>query len=328
MVAVKADIGTPPRENPDHGRLQCSVELSASADPAYEGRGGESLGVELGKSLERSLLGASAGGRVPLRRRQRRARRHRARRAPRRRRRARHVPTLHSTRQDLLAPPVRRPRPQRRRLRPRRPLRRRPRRARRRAHPQSHRRRAPNPDDPAELELDDDPEECSRLDISGVPLIVTLTRVGAHAVVDATEDEETHAAAGVSVAVDAQGRVRAVGKRGGGGIDLGVVRGMMKTARDVGKKLIAAVDGFLLAAESGAGEGKTPTTRWRRDGGVFGAEARADDGAVVVIAERSRHRVEKSGSVRVSHTSSLFSVSLAPSPVSLIPIVRSRGRAA
>ena len=47
----------------------------------------------------------------------------------------------------------------------------------------------PNPDDPAELELDDDPEECTRLDISGVPLIVTLTRVGAHAVVDATEDE-------------------------------------------------------------------------------------------------------------------------------------------
>ena len=31
---------------------------------------------------------------------------------------------------------------------------------------------------------------------------------------------------------------------------------MMKTARDVGKKLIAAVDGFLLAAESGAGEGE------------------------------------------------------------------------
>ena len=129
----------------------------------------------------------------------------------------------------------------------------------------------PNPDDPAELELDDDPEECTRLDISGVPLIVTLTRVGAHAVVDATEDEETHAAAGVSIAVDAEGRVRAVGKRGGGGIDLGVVRGMMKTARDVGKTLIAVVDGFLLAAESGAGEGKTTTTRRRRDGGAFGS---------------------------------------------------------
>ena len=87
----------------------------------------------------------------------------------------------------------------------------------------------------------------------GVKAMTELGREGGF-VVDATEDEETHAAAGVSVAVDAAGRVRAVGKRGGGGIDLGVVRGMMKTARDVGKKLIAAVDGFLLAAGSGAGE--------------------------------------------------------------------------
>ena len=31
MVAVKADIGVPSKENPSHGRLQCSVELSASA---------------------------------------------------------------------------------------------------------------------------------------------------------------------------------------------------------------------------------------------------------------------------------------------------------
>jgi hypothetical protein len=48
------------------GRLQCSVEISASADPMYEGRGGEGLGMELGKALERSLLGASAGGMASL----------------------------------------------------------------------------------------------------------------------------------------------------------------------------------------------------------------------------------------------------------------------
>ena len=43
-------------------------------------------------------------------------------------------------------------------------------------------------DEPAELELDDDPEESSRLDVSGVPLIITLTKVGTHSVVDATEE--------------------------------------------------------------------------------------------------------------------------------------------
>ena len=40
MVAVRADAGTPPAGFPTHGRLSCAVELSASADPAYEGRGG------------------------------------------------------------------------------------------------------------------------------------------------------------------------------------------------------------------------------------------------------------------------------------------------
>ena len=49
MVAVRADIGTPPAGFPTHGRLSCAVELSASADPAYEGRGGEKAAAELSR---------------------------------------------------------------------------------------------------------------------------------------------------------------------------------------------------------------------------------------------------------------------------------------
>jgi exosome complex component RRP42 len=75
----------------------------------------------------------------------------------------------------------------------------------------------PGAEDPMELELDDDPEECARLDVAGVPLIVSLTRVGLHAVVDATHEEEAHMSAALSVAVDGAGLVRSVGKRGGGG---------------------------------------------------------------------------------------------------------------
>jgi len=44
MVAVKADIGSPAAETPCDGRLQCSVEISASAGTDYEGRLGDSLG--------------------------------------------------------------------------------------------------------------------------------------------------------------------------------------------------------------------------------------------------------------------------------------------
>jgi exosome complex component RRP42 len=76
--------------------------------------------------------------------------------------------------------------------------------------------------------------------VAGVPLIVTLTRVGAHAVVDATHEEEAHMTAALSVAVDNKGSVRSVGKRGGGGIDLGVMRAMMRNAREVGGDLIKA----------------------------------------------------------------------------------------
>ena len=57
----------------------------------------------------------------------------------------------------------------------------------------------------------------ARAVVAGVPLIVSLTRVGLHAVVDATHEEEAHMSAALSVAVDGKGLVRSVGKRGGGG---------------------------------------------------------------------------------------------------------------
>ena len=62
IVAVKADIGTPGKENPHHGRIQCAVELAATADVDYMGRGGETQGLELAKALERSLTGQTTGG--------------------------------------------------------------------------------------------------------------------------------------------------------------------------------------------------------------------------------------------------------------------------
>jgi len=66
MVAVKADIGSPAAETPCDGRLQCSVEISASAGTDYQGRLGDSLGGELGKALERSLLGATSNAGASL----------------------------------------------------------------------------------------------------------------------------------------------------------------------------------------------------------------------------------------------------------------------
>ena len=251
MAAVKADIGVPSKDTPGEGRLQVAVELSASADPSFEGRGGEGLGVDLAKALERSLLGASAGSMTGLS----------AAPSGERAGGANGVGHGAGAALDMTALGIQR-------------------------HktcwvlqvdalvlnaegslldalsiaikaaladtkiPQVTAVAGPTAEDPAELELDDDPEACAHLDVSGVPLIVTLTQVGTHAVVDATHDEEAHMTAALSVAVDGKGLVRSVGKSGGGGIDLGVMRAMIRTAQDVGRDLVKAVDAFLITAEA------------------------------------------------------------------------------
>lgn len=269
MVAVKADIGTPPAGYPTHGRLSCAVELSASADPAYEGRGGEKAGAELSRALERGLLGASAGGAASL-----------SAAASGERggghaggRKSAHgagaaldmsrlgiqkgktcwalrcdclVLSADGSVLDALSIAVKAALADCR-------------------IPEVTAVAGPNHGDPTELELDDDPEKCWRLDVSGVPLVQTVTRVGANHVVDATRDESVHAAAAVAVAVDARGNVRGVttlSSRGGRGVadtsrrteargaDLSSLRATMRIACDAARSAHAATDAFLVAAEA------------------------------------------------------------------------------
>lgn len=55
LVGVKAELGTPSLDNPEQGRVEVTVECCPSASPEFEGRGGSSLNLELGRALERSL---------------------------------------------------------------------------------------------------------------------------------------------------------------------------------------------------------------------------------------------------------------------------------
>lgn len=71
LVGVKAELGTPSLDYPDQGRVEVTVEWyfvylffqqsfshffsCPSASPEFEGRGGSSLNLELGRALERSL---------------------------------------------------------------------------------------------------------------------------------------------------------------------------------------------------------------------------------------------------------------------------------
>ena len=113
----------------------------------------------------------------------------------------------------------------------------------------------PNHGDPTELELDDDPAECWRLDVSGVPLVSTVARVGKNHVVDATRDESSIAEAETAVAVDVRGNIRGVTTVSSrGGFDVSALRAMIKIARDAARDAHAATDAFLLATAEVAGD--------------------------------------------------------------------------
>ena len=125
----------------------------------------------------------------------------------------------------------------------------------------------PDPNDPAELELDDDPSAMTALDVSNVPLIVSVTEVGRRVILDASGAEEAVAGATLHVAVDAAGRVRGASMGGRGAVDVARAREMTAVAREAGKRLIAAIDRRVRIAEAeaearGVGRGaRTRTTR-------------------------------------------------------------------
>lgn len=256
IVAVKADIGTPGKENPHHGRIQCAVELAATADVDYMGRGGETQGLELAKALERSLTGQTTGGMGSLTNVVAGERNTDARVSKHGPGAALDMSALGITKGktcwilqcdgvvltrdgsvlDALSIAVKCALADAK-------------------IPKVTAVAGPDADDPAELELDDDPAQCSRLDVSGVPLIVTCVGVGpGRHVVDATDDEEDAGrdCPALSCAVDRKGSVRSVTSGGGGGLDLGVMRAMHKTAREKGVELNEAVDTYLLTAKSGS----------------------------------------------------------------------------
>lgn len=57
-VGIKVEVGPPLLDEPDCGILEVNVDCSANASPKFEGRGGEDLAQELGFVLSNALLPA------------------------------------------------------------------------------------------------------------------------------------------------------------------------------------------------------------------------------------------------------------------------------
>ncbi|CAN6458389.1 unnamed protein product [Victoria cruziana] len=105
-------------------------------------------------------------------------------------------------------------------------------------------------DDQPEVDISD--EDFSHLDTSGIPVIVTLTKVGRHYIVDATSEEESQMSSAVSVSVNRHGQICGFTKRGGAGLDPSVILDMISVAKHVGEELISVLDSEICAAESRA----------------------------------------------------------------------------
>ncbi|XP_044494394.1 exosome complex component RRP42 isoform X2 [Mangifera indica] len=103
-------------------------------------------------------------------------------------------------------------------------------------------------DDQPEIDISD--EEFLQFDTSGVPVIVTLTKVGKHYIVDATSEEESQMSSAVSISVDRQGHICGMTKRGGVGLDPSVILDMVSVANFASRQLMDKLDSEISAAEA------------------------------------------------------------------------------
>ncbi|XP_076884252.1 uncharacterized protein LOC143533313 [Bidens hawaiensis] len=99
-------------------------------------------------------------------------------------------------------------------------------------------------------EVDVSDEEFLQFDTTAVPVIITLTKVGSHYIVDATSEEESQMNSAVSVSVNRQGLICGLTKRGGAGLDPSVILDMILVARHVSEQLMNKLDSEIAAAEA------------------------------------------------------------------------------
>ncbi|KAI8008134.1 Exosome complex exonuclease RRP42 [Camellia lanceoleosa] len=183
IASVKAELGKPSPFQPDKGKVSIYVDCSPTAAPVFEGRGGDELSAELSTALQRCLLGGKSGTGAGI-----------------------DLSSLSIVEGkicwdlyidglvvssdgnllDALGAAIKAalsntgiPKVQV---------------------------AASAPSD-GQPEVDISDEEFLQFDTSGVPVIVTLTKVGRHYIVDATSEEESQMSSAISVSVNRQGRI-------------------------------------------------------------------------------------------------------------------------
>jgi len=224
IVGVKVEIGTPEADTPGIGSLEFSVECSPVASPAFRGRGGEELAAELVGAIEKSYyMGPSSvtsespidlsslcilSGKSCW---------------------VLYVDALildldgsvidaismacRAALQDTKIPKVE---------------------------------IQQQDGDDADFEVDDDPEQATRLDVSRVPLSLSVALTGTAIIVDPTSAEEEAATVVMSVSTNEEGHVCGISKHRGEGMSANVLLDMIAIAREELRERHTKVKNFLI----------------------------------------------------------------------------------
>ncbi|KAI5683413.1 hypothetical protein M9H77_04641 [Catharanthus roseus] len=226
IASVKAELGRPNPSHPDKGKLSIFVDCSPTAEPSFEGRGGDDLASELSLALERCLLGGKSGAGAGI-----------------------DLASLSIVEGkvcwdlyidglvissdgnllDALGAAIKAALSNT-------------------GIPKVQVASGASPDELPEVDISD--EEFLQFDTSRFPVIVTLTKVGSHYIVDATSEEESQMSSALSVSVNREGQICGVTKRGGAGLDPSVILDMIYFAKTISEQLINKLDSQIAAAEA------------------------------------------------------------------------------
>ncbi|KAL3632091.1 hypothetical protein CASFOL_025075 [Castilleja foliolosa] len=224
IASVKAELGKPNPSHPDKGKVSINVDCSPTAEPTFEGRGGDELSAELSSALERCLLGGKSGAGAGI-----------------------DLSSLSIVEGkvcwdlyidglvvssdgnvlDALGAAIKAALSDT-------------------AIPKVQVAANASPDEQPEIDVSD--EEFLQFDTTGVPVLITLTKVGRHYMVDATSEEESQMSSAISVSINRQGRICGLTKRGGDGLDPSIILDMISVAKHVSEKLISDLDSEIAAA--------------------------------------------------------------------------------
>ncbi|KAJ1265170.1 hypothetical protein BS78_08G059100 [Paspalum vaginatum] len=225
-----AELGKPSILHPDQGKVSIFVDCSPTAEPMFEGRGSEELSAELSVALQRCLLGGKSGAGAAI-----------------------DLSSLivvegkvcwdlyidglvissDGNLLDALAAAIKVALSDT-------------------GIPKVNVSLSAASDEEPEVDVSD--EEFLQFDTSSVPVIITLTKVGRHYIIDATSEEESQMSSAVSVSVNRHGQICGLTKRGGAGLDPSVIFDMISVAKHVSQQFMSLLDSEIAAAEAEAAE--------------------------------------------------------------------------